>query len=84
MLSKIFKKLPIELVNKILNMSYGPISYEIYVLKKNINNIITNHSNDIILNLSEDNYIKTPELYQYNNDIWYDYSIGIRIPKLIA
>ena len=82
--SKIFSKLPIELVNKILNMSYGPPSSKIYYLKKNINNIITNHSNDIILNLSENNYVKTPELYQHNNDIWYDYSVGIRLPKLTS
>ena len=79
----IFRKLPMDMVDIILSYYYGPTDINTANLKNKINNFIVNSSDDIILNIVN-SYSKTPELLEYNNDIWYDYSIGSRLPKLIS
>ena len=82
----IFSKLPIDTVDIILKYYYGPMDLEVSKFKRELNNFIVNSNDKIILNISysDSDYEKTPELYQFNNDIWFDYSIGTRLPKLIC
>lgn len=77
----IFSKLPNEMVDKILTLYYGPSDSNIYQQKKAINNVITESSNDIILNLIED-YSQVPELEISDGDLWYDYMGCYRLPRL--
>ena len=79
--NSIFSNLPIEIVNQILTLYYGPLDSKMYQQKKAINDIITQSSNNIILNLIED-YTQVPELEIFNGDLWYDYMGCNRLPRL--
>ena len=81
--NSIFSNLPIDMVHKILTLYYGPLDSNMYQQKKAINDIITQSSDNIILNLIED-YTQVPELEISNGDLWYDYMGCNRLPKLIS
>ena len=79
---KIFSKLPLEIVDIIMSLYYGPLDIDIYQKKKELNTSIK--STDIYLNLANDDsqYDKVPELFEHQGDIWYDYIHVHRLPKL--
>ena len=77
----IFCKLPNDVVDKIFTFCNGPLDSDLYQRKKAINNVISQPSNDIILNLIED-YTKIPELEISNGEFWYNYIGCSRLPKL--
>lgn len=79
--NSIFRNLPIEIVNNILSLYYGPLDLIVYQRQKIINENINKSSSDIILNLIED-YTQVPELEISNGDLWYDYTGCIRLPRL--
>ena len=81
---KIYGKLPIDIVNIILSLYYGPLDYVIYKKKKLLNNEIINQEKRITLNIiSDKDYSDIPELDIFNGEPWYDYLNAYRLPKLI-
>lgn len=83
--NNIFSKLPLEIVDKIMSLYYGPPNIDIYIKKKELNESIKN--SQIYLHIANNDleYKSTPELFEYNGDIWYDYhNINVcRLPRLL-
>ena len=78
----IFSELPTDIINIINSFSYGPYELKTFNQKRKVNEEIL--CGKIWLNILNDKvYEKIPELFEYNNDIWFDYLNGLRIPKLV-
>lgn len=74
-------KLPNEIYDKIISMSIGAPTLNLYNLKKNVCNEIEvfRQNNNFYLHIIDTEYILTPELDMN----WDDYYFANRIPKLI-